>query len=444
MQCTEKCAAAPLSHSLVLQQPLYCEHPHSSSRGQLERMDFASILSLLAQTGRRIEIREPPISPETIWLIGAVLFACWLFAMGACVGSFLNVVVYRVPAKISLISPGSRCPRCLHPIRWQHNIPIIGWLILRGRCADCQLPIARRYPQVELLIATIFLVVGAIELIGNGINLPRPPKVSANNSGDFALHLLPMHRAALTTKEPQALGAAVAMHLALITTLIGAALIDFDRHVIPKRITFPVIVFAMLVPLIWPDVHPVLSGFSLSELPPELRREWQAGLLDALAGAFAGLVAAGVIYAAVWLRPWLVQLYGGPITLLWIAIGLVVGWQLIPWLLVCWAVHYWLAMHPNRDLTTQPLLPARGLAIVVLVSLLGWRFIAGYPGILDAGPISQAIIMGLMVTAAWILLLAAARTLPQDYSFPQPISESMAAAPPVVEPSLSSDEPPQP
>src|SRR5690349_4908409 len=95
------------------------------------RMDHWPLFVLLAQaaqfSSRATEIRQPVLSPETIWLIGAVLFAVWLFAVGASVGSFLNVVVYRVPAGLNLLSPGSRCPRCLHPIRTQHNIPIFGW-----------------------------------------------------------------------------------------------------------------------------------------------------------------------------------------------------------------------------------------------------------------------------------------------------------------------------
>lgn len=71
--------------------------------------------------------------------------------LGGALGSFLNVVIWRVPAGMSLIYPDSHCPRCQHPIRFYDNLPIFGWLLLRGRCRDCHLPISVRYPLVETL-----------------------------------------------------------------------------------------------------------------------------------------------------------------------------------------------------------------------------------------------------------------------------------------------------
>ena len=69
--------------------------------------------------------------------------------LGLLVGSFLNVAIYRVPRHESVVSPGSHCPSCGRPIRGRHNIPVIGWLMLRGTCADCHAPISARYPAVE-------------------------------------------------------------------------------------------------------------------------------------------------------------------------------------------------------------------------------------------------------------------------------------------------------
>jgi len=69
--------------------------------------------------------------------------------VGATLGSFMNVVVYRLPRRMSLSRPASRCPKCEHPIRWHDNVPVFGWLMLRGRCRDCGNPIAARYPLVE-------------------------------------------------------------------------------------------------------------------------------------------------------------------------------------------------------------------------------------------------------------------------------------------------------
>jgi leader peptidase (prepilin peptidase)/N-methyltransferase len=77
------------------------------------------------------------------------------------VGSFLNVVIHRVPRDESLVRPGSHCPHCGNEVRNRHNIPVLGWLLLRGRCADCQAPISARYPLVEAGTAALFVAVAA-------------------------------------------------------------------------------------------------------------------------------------------------------------------------------------------------------------------------------------------------------------------------------------------
>lgn len=80
----------------------------------------------------------------------AWLVPTFAFLFGATVGSFLNVVIARVPKGESVVRPGSRCPSCGRPIRWYENVPILSWLLLRGRCAGCKRPISLRYPLVEL------------------------------------------------------------------------------------------------------------------------------------------------------------------------------------------------------------------------------------------------------------------------------------------------------
>jgi leader peptidase (prepilin peptidase)/N-methyltransferase len=94
--------------------------------------------------------RPPPVLAALI-VIAAVL--------GLAVGSFLNVVIYRVPAGESVVRPASRCPRCGAPIRARHNVPVLGWLVLRGKCADCGAPISARYPLVELTTGVLFVLV---------------------------------------------------------------------------------------------------------------------------------------------------------------------------------------------------------------------------------------------------------------------------------------------
>lgn len=76
-----------------------------------------------------------------------------VFVLGASIGSFLNVCISRWPADLSVVRPRSRCPKCERAIAWHENIPIVSWLLLRGKCRGCSLPISVQYPAVELLVA---------------------------------------------------------------------------------------------------------------------------------------------------------------------------------------------------------------------------------------------------------------------------------------------------
>lgn len=81
----------------------------------------------------------------------------FLFVLGLCSGSFANVYFYRLPRELSLLTPNSFCPRCQHPIPWFYNIPILSYLVLKGKCNFCQNPISLQYPFVELLCGLLFL-----------------------------------------------------------------------------------------------------------------------------------------------------------------------------------------------------------------------------------------------------------------------------------------------
>ena len=89
------------------------------------------------------------------------LAVLWVFASvtGLCVGSFLNVCIHRIPMDLSLIRPASRCPSCGHPIRVRDNVPVLSWLLLRGRCRDCGAPISSIYPAIELLTGIVSLLI---------------------------------------------------------------------------------------------------------------------------------------------------------------------------------------------------------------------------------------------------------------------------------------------
>lgn len=82
--------------------------------------------------------------------------------IGLAIGSFLNVVAYRVPARMSIVHPASACPGCGHPIRRRDNVPLLSWMMLGGRCRDCRTPISARYPLVEALTAAMFVAVALL------------------------------------------------------------------------------------------------------------------------------------------------------------------------------------------------------------------------------------------------------------------------------------------
>jgi leader peptidase (prepilin peptidase) / N-methyltransferase len=116
---------------------------------------------------------------------------------GAMIGSFLNVVVYRLPRRESLIRPASHCPACGVGVKPYDNVPVLSWLLLRGRCRSCSAPISRRYPLVEAL--TALLCVGAVL------------------SGGSA--------------------ATIALNVVFILLLVPIALIDVEHRIIPNRLT---------------------------------------------------------------------------------------------------------------------------------------------------------------------------------------------------------------
>jgi len=149
------------------------------------------------------------LDPET----ALPLLALWMFVLGGVFGSFLNVVVYRLPAGMSLSRPCSHCPLCKHPIRWYDNVPVLGWIFLRGRCRDCRAPISIRYPLVETVTGGLFLVLGLREVIGHGVNLPAGGQYDTwQLCGIYVFHLL------------------------LLYTLLAAALIQYDGKQPPARL----------------------------------------------------------------------------------------------------------------------------------------------------------------------------------------------------------------
>lgn len=147
--------------------------------------------------------------------------------LGLIVGSFLNVVVWRLPRGESLSHPPSACPRCGHPIRWWDNIPVVSWLVLRGRCRDCSEPIAVRYPLVEAGTGAAFAIV--------------------------AWWLLAVVH---PTVPPLALLFITAAYLYLVAITVALALIDLDTHKLPNTIVLP----AYIVGLVLLGAATIVSG----------------------------------------------------------------------------------------------------------------------------------------------------------------------------------------
>jgi leader peptidase (prepilin peptidase) / N-methyltransferase len=130
---------------------------------------------------------------------------------GLLIGSFLNVVVYRVPAGVSIVAPPSACPRCGKHIRGYDNIPVLSWLVLRGKCRDCRARISARYPLVELATGVLFVMVT--------VRFWPSAAESGRNLG-AGLVLL-------------------AAFLYLLAISVALSLIDVDTHTLPNAITYP-------------------------------------------------------------------------------------------------------------------------------------------------------------------------------------------------------------
>jgi leader peptidase (prepilin peptidase) / N-methyltransferase len=190
----------------------------------------------------------------TFWLILAGL-------LGACIGSFLNVVIYRLPLGQSLVTPPSRCQNCGYRLQFYDNIPIFGWLLLGGRCRQCKNRISIQYPIVELITAVLFV---------------------------FVVWMTPP-------------GPLLASRLLLLCILIALFGIDLEHQILPNSITLPAIVAGLLLSTIAPPglrdavIGTVLGGGVLYAIAWGYylwRREEGLGMGDvkmlAMIGAFLG------------------------------------------------------------------------------------------------------------------------------------------------------------
>ena len=155
-----------------------------------------------------------------------LITALWLGFIGACIGSFLNVVAYRMPLGMSVIWKPSHCPKCNHAIRAYDNVPVFGWLWLKGKCRDCGEPISPRYAIVEFVMGLAFFVLAYVELFSGGANLPGGPLSEFTGAVDnFLIPHWPL------------IGV-YASHCLLMSWLASMALIVFDGLKIPLKLLF--------------------------------------------------------------------------------------------------------------------------------------------------------------------------------------------------------------
>jgi leader peptidase (prepilin peptidase)/N-methyltransferase len=230
-------------------------------------------------------------------LLGLPLWVTCVFvaAFGAIIGSFLNVVIHRLPREESIVFPNSRCPSCEALIGPLDNIPLISYAILRGRCRKCRAPISWRYPAVELLTAIIYAIVFLCDVYWRG-----------------------------------GMTFTIIFDLIFVSALISLIFIDAEHMLLPNAITYPGIVFAIIARLALPylvgpyafDDLPSLWYGPLSAWPL-----WAVSLVGAVLGALAG---GGTLWLVGWLweRVRGVEAMGlGDVKMMFM-VGAYLGWRL--------------------------------------------------------------------------------------------------------------------
>ncbi len=218
-------------------------------------------------------------------------FLIVMFILGAVIGSFLNVVIYRLPLKQSIVFPNSRCPKCQKAIKPYDNIPIFSWLILlRGKCRACKAPISIRYPAVEALTGLLYVAV--------------------------------FYHAGLSFALP--------FELILVTALVPLIFIDADHQILPNKITYPLFVFAIVSRVVLPllmnklyfdDLTPgFIANFSTMHL-------WAVSLIGGLIGAIAG---GGFLWVVgfLWEKLRGIEAMGLGDVKLMLGLGAFMGWRL--------------------------------------------------------------------------------------------------------------------
>ncbi len=293
-------------------------------------------------------IPDLPLEAWPVWALA--LFWIWIAVLGAAIGSFLNVVIYRSPRGMSLVHPGSQCPKCGHAIRARDNLPVVGWLVLRGKCRDCGAAISARYPMIEAFVGLLFLGVAALYLGLHGISLLPSPSELTFPQGE------------------QQLAGIAAFHLALITFLLAAAGMRIDGQAMPRRLIVWAIVAGLLLPCLWPWLRPLGSGLPVHGSAE--RNAFDAGLAGAFVGIFVG-----------WLRSGKFRFADSPSEAsiidprLYVVTGVCLGWQAVVAVALLASILGLIADGAGKAWKQLPVWPDEvGQLLAVLLLLGSWRW----------------------------------------------------------------------
>ena len=243
------------------------------------------------------------MAPEHLFYI----FLFFAFALGAVVGSFLNVVIYRVPAGLSIVTPGSRCPECESPIRWYDNIPIISWFILGGKCRQCDCSIPGRYALVEALMgflsAMLWVKIAGphFRSIGGTLGFNQPPPVPD-------VHSLPWGSIAI----------AFGFYFFFLAILVVITFVDIDHYLIPHEFTLPAMAIGVFAAFMLNNSSVMADGSMAGFWPP-------VTLSGSIIGLLVGGVSVVLIFYVYFAARGIEGVGGGDVTLMAV-MGAWLGW----------------------------------------------------------------------------------------------------------------------
>lgn len=378
------------------------------------------LITTVGQSGQLPLARIKPGWPLVIQQRSLEALTCaWFFMLGASLGSFVHCLEYRWPRRISVVARGSACPGCGRAIRLWHNVPVFGWLYLRGRCARCGWEIPARYAITELVLGTVFVLLLALDLMGGGLNLP-----AVYASRDLGV--------TENVWDPNwRLIGIFAWHAALLTVLTTLSLFAWDRFEASAWFVAVALIVGVGGPLIWPGLQVVQWDDLVSPAAGSRVRV----AVGQLAGGTIGLLLG---YCLVRRAPGNIRAGDAGATLLaLLLVGLYLGWQAalaIAALTV--AVRILLCVTAAR---TWPV--TASIAVATLIQLLSWRWLLElpvYPLLHERLIATFAAIVAVPVVAALVDSLEhggdAGPTIIESQKTPD---NDPAAVPPIVQDSIA-------